>query len=95
MGATLNLSVEKQAYTLTDRATWLTFANAQDHVILFDGDPALFNQYGIIPIARSACPASQQELAEEFADWLISQAGQDAIGAYQKAGSQLFVPNAR
>ena len=56
MGATLNLAVEKQAYTLSDRATWLTFANKQNHRILFEGDKMLFNQYGIVPIARTACP---------------------------------------
>lgn len=95
MGATLNLAVEKQAYALTDRATWLAFANKQNHVILFEGDENLFNQYGIIPIAKTACPSAKQALAIRFADWLTSDKGQQAIGAYKKAGSQLFMPNAR
>ena len=95
MGATLNLAVEKQAYALSDRATWLTFANKQNHRILFEGDKMLFNQYGIVPIARTACPKAREDLAEIFANWLISETGQSAIGAYQKAGSQLFMPNAR
>ena len=95
MGATLNLAVEKQAYALSDRATWIAFGNKQSHQILFEGDEALFNQYGIIPIAQDKCPNSKSELAITLADWLISEAGQAAIGAYKKAGSQLFVPNAR
>ena len=95
MGATLNLAVEKQAYALTDRATWLTFANKQDHMIVFEGDEALFNQYGIVPVARAACPNAKEDLARLFADWLVSTQGQQAIGAYKKAGSQLFMPNAR
>ncbi len=95
MGATLNLAVEKQAYTLTDRATWIAFANKQDHRILFEGDTALFNQYGIIPIAPSACPKTKSDLALIFTNWLVSEAGQSAIANYKKADTQLFTPNAR
>ena len=95
MGATLNLAVEKQAYALTDRATWLAFANKQRHKILFEGDARLFNQYGIIPISSAACPGVKEALAIRFADWLVSEAGQQAIGSYKKTGSQLFMPNAR
>ena len=95
MGATLNLAVEKQAYVLSDRATWISFANKQNHAILFSGDPILFNQYGIVPIAKSACPSSREDLAVQLADWLLSAVGQEAIAAHKKAGSQLFTPNAR
>ena len=95
MGATLNLAVEKGAYTLSDRATWIAFSNKQSHEILFEGDARLFNQYGIIPIAKSACPASKQDEAILFADWLTSERGQRAIASYRKLGIQLFVPNAR
>ena len=95
MGATLNLAVEKGAYTLTDRATWIAFSNKQSHEILFEGDRQLFNQYGIIPIAKSACPTAKQAKAIRFADWLTSTKGQAAIAAYRKSGAQLFVPNAR
>ena len=95
MGATLNLAVEKQAYALSDRATWLAFGNKQTHQILFEGDEKLFNQYGIIPIASAACPRSKQALAIRFADWIISHRGQAVIAAFENAGNQLFVPNAR
>ena len=95
MGSTLNLAVEKQAYVLSDRATWISFANKQNHQILFAGDPTLFNQYGVVPIAKSACPSSREDLALTLADWLLSPRGQEAIAAYKKAGTQLFTPNAR
>ena len=95
MGATLNIAVEKNAYALVDRATWISFANKQQHQILFEGDMALFNQYGIIPISNSACPFVRQDLAIQFADWLTSEDGQKTISNFKIAGTQLFVPNAR
>ena len=95
MGATLNIAVEKDAYVLVDRATWLSFANKQNHKIIFQGDDALFNQYGIIPIKGQACPSARQDLAEIFAQWLISERGQNVIAGFTVAGTQLFIPNAR
>ena len=94
MGATLNLAVEKNAYSITDRGTWIAFANKQQHEILFEGDSALFNQYGIIPIATKACPSAKQDLAVKFANWLASDNGQKAIASFTKNGEQLFMPNA-
>ena len=95
MGATLNLAVEKQAYALTDRATWLSFGNQQTHDILLEGNERLFNQYGVIPVAKSACPASRQDLAVIFADWLTSKKGQSAIASFTMADQVLFTPNAK
>ena len=95
MGATLNLAVEKQAYTLTDRGTWIAFGNKQMHKILFEGDRALFNQYGIIPISKKACPNAKQDLAVAFTDWLIGDEAQEAISAFRLQGQPLFIPNAK
>jgi len=95
MGATLNFAVQAEAYTISDRATWLAFGNKAGHVILFDGDPALFNQYGVIPVSPTRCPMIRHDEAVAFRDWLVSADGQDAIAAFQKHGSQLFFPNAR
>ncbi|MBZ2169818.1 substrate-binding domain-containing protein [Marinobacter sp. F4216] len=94
MGATLNTGVGLTAYVLTDRATWITFANKQDAVILFEGDPALFNQYGIIPVSADKCPKVKQDAARVFTEWLLSATGQAAIAAYEVDGKQLFFPNA-
>ena len=75
MGATLNFAVQASAYTLSDRATWLAFANRANHKILFQGQPPLFNQYGIVPVSKSHCPNVKHELAQEFTDWLVSPDG--------------------
>lgn len=95
MGATLNTGITLGAYVLTDRATWISFANKQDSTILFEGEPALFNQYGVIPVSADKCPNVNREAAEAFTQWLLSDTGQAAIGAYQVEGQQLFFPNAR
>lgn len=95
MGATLNTGVSLGAYVLTDRATWIAFTNKQDATIVFEGNPALFNQYGVIPVSAKKCPSVNREAAETFATWLLSESGQAAIRAYQVNGQQLFFPNAR
>jgi len=94
MGATLNLTVQAGAYTISDRATWLAFGNKANHGILFEGDTALFNQYGVIPVSPERCPSIKYQAAVAFRDWLVSADGQTAIAAFQKDGSQLFFPNA-
>jgi tungstate transport system substrate-binding protein len=94
MGATLNFAVQADAYTLSDRATWLAFANRGDHQILFQGYPPLFNQYGVVPISRAHCPNVKQDLAEQFTDWLVSPEGQKLIASFRRSGTQLFFPNA-
>jgi len=94
MGATLNFAVQAEAYTISDRATWLAFGNKAGHQILFEGDPNLFNQYGVIPVSPERCPMIRHRAALEFRDWLVSADGQAAIAAFQKHGSQLFFPNA-
>jgi tungstate transport system substrate-binding protein len=94
MGATLNTGIGMGAYVMTDRATWISFGNKQDYQIAVQGDAALFNQYGVIPVNPAVCPSVQAEAAQVFVDWLLSEAGQAEIGAYQVAGQQLFFPNA-
>ena len=94
MGATLNFAVQVNAYTLSDRATWLAFGNRGGHKILFQGQPPLFNQYGVVPVSKSHCPNVKQELAKEFTNWLVSREGQNMIASYERNGAQLFFPNA-
>jgi tungstate transport system substrate-binding protein len=95
MGATLNTAVGKHAYTLTDRGTWLSFANKGDFEILVEGDPKLFNQYGVILVNPEKHPRVKAENGQAFIDWLISNEGQKAIASYKIDGQQLFFPNAR
>jgi tungstate transport system substrate-binding protein len=95
MGATLNTAVGKHAYTLTDRGTWLSFVNKDDFKVLVEGDPKLFNQYGVILVNPEKHPRVKAEKGQAFIDWLTSGAGQKAIASYKIDGQQLFFPNAR
>ena len=94
MGATLNAGIGMGAYVLTDRATWISFANKQDYGIVVEGDEDLFNQYGVIPVSPDHCPSVNADGAQAFADWLLSAEGQQAIAGYRVDGQQLFFPNA-
>ena len=93
MGATLNVAVQMDAYVLSDRATWLAFKNKRQHLILFEGDESLFNQYGIIPVNPNKCPSVKTNLSKIFIDWILSMEGQNLISSYKKNGQQLFFPN--
>lgn len=95
MGATLNVAVAMDAYTLTDRATWIAFGNKARHRILVEGDPRLFNQYGITLVNPSRHPNVNQKGGQQFIDWILSDAGQQAIGNYQIDQQSLFFPNAK
>lgn len=95
MGATLNAAVGMGAYTLADRATWLAFRNKGNFRILVTGDPALFNQYGVILVNPKKCPAVKAALGQRFIDWLRSRRGQRRIAGLRIGGQQLFFPNAR
>jgi tungstate transport system substrate-binding protein len=83
------------AYTLSDRATWLKFGNKGTLTILAEGDPKLFNQYGIILVNPQKHPHVKAELGQRFIDWVLSEQGQQAIGEYRIDGHPAFFPNAR
>lgn len=95
MGATLRVAVEMGAYTMSDRATWIAYADKQDAKIAFDGDPALFNQYGIIAINPDKHPHVKWADAQVFIDWMLAEKGQNLIAEYTVADQQLFFPNAQ
>jgi tungstate transport system substrate-binding protein len=95
MGPTLNTAAGMDAYGLTDRGTWLSFENRQNLEIVVEGDPRLFNQYGIILVDPEKHPHVKAELGQEFIDWVISDEGQQAIGAFRINGQQAFFPNAK
>jgi len=95
MGATLNVATGMGAYALTDRATWIAFANKGGHRIAVEGDAALFNQYGVILVNPERCPNVKAAAGRRFIGWILSGEGQAAIAAYRRDGQQLFFPNAR
>lgn len=94
MGATLNTAAELPAYALTDRGTWISFENKGDLEIVSEGDPALFNPYGVILVNPEKHPTVKAEAGQKFIDWLVSAEGQDAIASYKIDGEQLFFPSA-
>lgn len=92
MGAALNMASATNAYALTDRASWLSFRNRGDLVILVERDPKLFNPYGIMLVSAAKHPHVKTVHGQKFVDWILSQAGQAAIASYQVGGEQLFFP---
>ncbi|MBB5143676.1 substrate-binding domain-containing protein [Desulfovibrio intestinalis] len=98
MIATLNMAAEKQAYSLTDRGTWITFADKMGDknplVIVVEGDKALFNQYSVITVNAAQCPKVKKDLAQKFEDWWVAPSTQQKIADYKLKGKQLFFPNA-
>ena len=95
MGPALNTASAMNGYILSDRATWLTFKNRGDLVILVQGDPKLFNQYGVMLVNPVKYPQVKKAEGQAFIDWLISKDGQDTIANYKVGGEQLFFPNAK
>ena len=94
MGPTLNTASATNAYTLTDRGTWLAFKNRGELAVLVQGDQRLFNQYGVILVSPQRHPHVRAAAGQAFIDWLVSGEGQKAIADYRIGGEQLFFPNA-
>ena len=94
MGPALNIAASTGAYVLADRGTWLNFKNRADLAVLVEGDARLFNQYGVMVVNPAKHPQVKVALAQGFADWVVSQAGQAAIASYKIGGEQVFFPNA-
>jgi tungstate transport system substrate-binding protein len=93
MGATLNTASAMGAYTLSDRATWVSFGNKAGMEILLEGDPPLNNPYAAIVVNPERHPHVRAKDAQAFVDWLTSARGQAAIAAFRVDGQQLFFPD--
>jgi tungstate transport system substrate-binding protein len=94
MGQALNAASAMNAYTLSDRGTWLSFNNKGSLVISVEGDSRLINRYDVIELNPQKHSSAKLDDAKVFADWLVSSKGQQAIGAYQVNGEKLFNPSA-
>ena len=94
MGATLNIASGMNAYTFSDRASWLNFGNKGELLLHFSGDPALFNQYAYIPVNPERWPHIKTDLAAHLENWLTSDKAAELINAYTINGEQLFTFNA-
>ena len=94
MGATLVMANEKLAYTLCDRATWLAFKDKSPLKIISEGDPRLYNPYGVIAVNPQKNPHVKYDLAKAFIEYITSEEGQKIIGDFKKNGELLFFPDA-
>jgi len=97
MGETLRIADEKQAYTMSDRGTYLSMQNSLELVILVDGDDILFNPYGVIAVnpERHKDIDINYEGAQAFADFITGEKGQAIIKEFgmEKYGQPLFYPD--
>ncbi len=98
MEKTQRIANEKRAYTLTDRGTWLAARDNDklEMAIVLEGDPVLFNQYGVMAVNPEKHKHVKYKETMEFINWLISKEGRQAIASFKdKLGNQLFIPNAK
>ena len=94
MGDTLNIANERQAYTISDRGTFLAQGDRLDLAILVEGDKALLNVYHVILVNPDNGPAVNVEGGRAFADFLLDPATQAVIGEFgvERFGQPLFTP---
>ena len=83
MGATLRQADEREAYTLTDDATFLQLRDRLTLQALFSNDRRLVNSYAVVHPGESVAAA-------QFADWLADGNGRTALAAYRVGGTQPF-----
>jgi tungstate transport system substrate-binding protein len=94
MGKTLQIANEVDGYTMTDRGTWLAYQSKLDIQLLFEGDPPLFNPYGIIAVSPKRHADVNYQGAIKLIEWITSPEVQKMIGEFKIKGQQLFVPSA-
>ena len=94
MGEVLTMAAELQAYTLTDRATYLAYKAKTGLAIAVEGDRKMFNPYGIIAVNPARHPGANYKGAMQLIEWITSDSGQKRIAAFRLNGEQLFFPSA-
>jgi len=99
MGKAITFTEEKQAYTMSDRGTYIKYkygkTPAVELDVLTEGGADLANPYGIIPINPAKHPHVKNDLAVTFVEWITSEKGQKMINDYRLEGKQLFYPDAK
>jgi len=95
MGEVLNMAAELRAYTLTDRATYITYRARTGLQIAVEGDPKMFNPYGIIAVNPQKSKDVNYKGAMQLIEWITSNEGQGLIAAFKVEGQQVFFPSAK
>jgi tungstate transport system substrate-binding protein len=95
---TINIAAERDAYTMTDRGTYIKYESTKKGdpplVILVEGDASLRNQYSVMAVNPDRCKNVKFMLAKKFIEWITSSKAQKRIGDFKLLGKQLFIPNA-
>lgn len=94
MGTVLQMAHEKLAYTISDRGTYLAYRPKVDLIIMSEGDPSLYNPYGVIAVNPARHPQVKYVKAMALIGWLTSPECQKLIGNFTKEGEVLFHPDA-
>jgi len=99
MLATINIAAERKGYTMTDRGTYIKYADNHKGnpplKVLVEGDQILLNQYSVLAINPKRCAKAQFDLANQFSDWMAGAQAQGLIRDFKLLGKPLFVPNAK
>ena len=95
MGHSLQMASEMGAYAMTDRGTWLALKDKLELTLVLEGDPRLLNPYQVMLVNPKRHSHANINSAREFVQWLVSSAGQEAIGNFRINGEVLFVPSAK
>jgi len=93
MGEVLTMAGEMKAYTLSDRATYGAYRARSGLEILVQGDPKMFNPYGIIAVSPKKYPDINFDGAMKLIEWITSKEGQALIAGFKVSGEQLFFPS--
>ena len=94
MAAVIIMADQLNAYTLADRGTYLSLRDRIDLTVLYQGDAALYNPYGIIAVNPERQAHVNFKAAMEFITWITSSEAQDLIGSFKRDGELLFYPDA-
>jgi tungstate transport system substrate-binding protein len=99
MLSTINIAAERNGYTMTDRGTYIKYADTMNGnpplKVLVEGDPVLLNQYSVLLINPEGCKDAKVDLAKAFSDWMAGDEAQGLIKDFKLLGKPLFVPNAK
>jgi tungstate transport system substrate-binding protein len=96
MGATLRIASEKNAYTMTDRATYLALQHTLDQSIVLEGDPSMLNVYHTMRVNPANWPSVNEQGTIAWSEFLVSEEGQNIIAEFgnERFGQPLFFPDA-
>jgi tungstate transport system substrate-binding protein len=93
MGVVLRIADDKEAYTLTDRGTYLAYKDKMKLKVMFENDPGLFNPYHVIMVNPEKHAHAKIEMARKYSDFIRGSEGQGLIRNFKVNGEVLFHPD--